>query len=67
MYSPHLLDSDSALSTGKHTQITKENSKGMKDLTDAPVDSQGGYGIFGKKNFRPPKLRSLYVSLLRWA
>ena len=35
-------------------------------LRDAPVDSQGaGYGIFDKIYFRPPKLRSLYVGLLK--
>ena len=33
MYSSHLLDSDLALTTGKHAQMTKENSKGMKDLS----------------------------------
>ena len=33
MYSSHLLESDFALTTGKHTQMTKENSKGMKDLS----------------------------------
>ena len=32
MYSSHLLESDFALTTGKHTQMTKENSKGMKDV-----------------------------------
>ena len=32
MYSFHLLKSDSALTAGKHTQMTKEDSKGMKDL-----------------------------------
>ena len=35
-------------------------------LRDAPVDSQGaGFGIFEKKYFRPSKLRSLYVGLLK--
>ena len=35
-------------------------------LRGAPVDSQGaGYGIFGKKYFRPPKLPSLYIGLLK--
>ena len=35
-------------------------------LKDAPVVTQGaGYGIFEKKYFRPPKLRSLYVGLLK--
>ena len=33
MYSSHLLASNFALTTGKHTQMTKENSKGMKDLS----------------------------------
>ena len=32
MYSSHLLEPDFALTTGKGTQMTKENSKGMKDL-----------------------------------
>ena len=32
MYFSHLLESDFALTTGKHTQMTKENSKGMKVL-----------------------------------
>ena len=31
MYFSHLLESDFALATGKHTRMTKENSKGMKD------------------------------------
>ena len=33
----HLLESDFALTTGKHTQITKENSKGMKDLSASNI------------------------------
>ena len=33
MYSSHLLESDFALTTGKHTQMTKENIKGMRDLS----------------------------------
>ena len=33
MYSSHLLETDFALTTGKYTQMTKENSKGMKDLS----------------------------------
>ena len=38
MYFSHLLESDFALTTGiKHTQMTKENSKGMKDLSDSNV------------------------------
>ena len=37
MYSSHLLESDFALTTGKHTQMTKENSKGMKDLSASNV------------------------------
>ena len=32
MYFSHLLEYDFALTTGKHTQMTKENRKGMKDL-----------------------------------
>ena len=37
MYSSHLLKSDFALTIGKHTQMMKENSKGMKDLTVSKV------------------------------
>ena len=33
MYSSHLVEFDFALTTGKHAQMTKENSKGMKDLS----------------------------------
>ena len=33
MYFSHLLESDLAITTGKHRQMTKENSKGMKDLS----------------------------------
>ena len=33
----HLLKSDFALTIGKHTQMTKENSKGMKDLCASNV------------------------------
>ena len=45
MYFSHLLESDIALTTGKHTQMTKENSKGMKDLSASNVRKvtfQGG-------------------------
>ena len=37
MYFSHPLASDFALTTGKHTQMTKENSKGMKDLSASNV------------------------------
>ena len=37
MYFSHLLESDFALNTGKHTQMTKENSKGMKDLSASNI------------------------------
>ena len=37
MYSSHLLEFDFALTTGKHTQMKKENSKGMKDLSASNV------------------------------
>ena len=37
MYFSHILESDFALTTGKHTQMTKENSKGMKDLSASNV------------------------------
>ena len=37
MYFSDLLESDFALTAGKHTQMTKENSKGMKDLSDSKV------------------------------
>ena len=37
MYFSHLLESDFALTTGKRTQMTKENSKGMKDLSASNV------------------------------
>ena len=37
MYFSHLLESDFALTTGKHTQTTKENRKGMKDLSASNV------------------------------
>ena len=37
MYSSHLLESVSALTTGKHIQMTKENSKEMKDLSASNV------------------------------
>ena len=37
MYFSHLLESDFALTTGQHTQMTKENSKGMKDLSASNV------------------------------
>ena len=48
MYSSHLLESDSALTTGKHTQMTKENSKGMKDLRHASVDPRGAMELSKK-------------------
>ena len=35
MYFSHLLESDFAF--GKHTQMTKENRKGMKDLSASNV------------------------------
>ena len=37
MYFSHLLESDFALTTGKHTHMTKKNSKGMKDLSASDV------------------------------
>ena len=37
MYSSHLFESDFALTTGKHIQMTKENSKKMKDLSASNV------------------------------
>ena len=37
MYFSHLLGSAFALTTGKHTQMTKENSKGMKDLSASNI------------------------------
>ena len=37
MYFSHLHESDFALTTGKHTQMAKENSKGMKDLSASNV------------------------------
>ena len=37
MYSSHLLESDFALTPGKHTQMTKENSKGMRDLSASNI------------------------------
>ena len=37
MYFSHLLEPDFASTTGKHTQMTKENSKGMKDLSGLNV------------------------------
>ena len=37
MYFSHLLESDFTLTTGKHTQMTKENSNGMKDLSASNV------------------------------
>ena len=37
MYSSYLVESDFALTTGKHTQMMKENSKGMKDLSASNV------------------------------
>ena len=37
MYSSNLLESDFALTTGKHTQITIENSNGIRDLRASNV------------------------------
>ena len=37
MHFSHLLESDFALTTGIHTQMTKKNSKGMKDLSGLNV------------------------------
>ena len=37
MYFSHLLESDFALTTGKHTQMKKENSKGIKDVSASNV------------------------------
>ena len=37
MYFSHLLELDFALTAGKHTQMAKENSKGMKDLSASNV------------------------------
>ena len=37
MYFSHLIKLDFALTTGKHTQMTKKNSKGMKDLSASNV------------------------------
>ena len=37
MHFSHLLESDFALTTKKHTQMTKEDSKGMKDLSTSNV------------------------------
>ena len=37
MYSCHLVECDFALTTGKHAQMTKENSKGMKELSASNV------------------------------
>ena len=37
MYSSHLLETDFALTTGKHTQMMKGNSKGKKDLSASNV------------------------------
>ena len=37
MYFSHLVESDFALTTGKHTQMTKESSKGMKNLSASNV------------------------------
>ena len=33
MFSFHLIKSDCALTAGKHTQMTKEDNRGMKDLS----------------------------------
>ena len=40
MYSSHLLESDFALITGKHAQMTKENSKRMKDANTLNTDPE---------------------------
>ena len=37
MYSSRLLESDFALTTGKHSQMTKESSKGMGDASASTV------------------------------
>ena len=37
MYFSHLLESDFALTIGKHTKMTKENSGGIKDLSASNV------------------------------
>ena len=37
MYFSHLFESDFALTARKHTQMTKENSKGIKDLSASNV------------------------------
>ena len=37
MYFSHLFESDFVLTTGKHTQMTKENSKEMKNLSASNV------------------------------
>ena len=37
MYFSHLLESDFSLTTGNHTQMTKENSKGMKNPSASNV------------------------------
>ena len=37
MYSSHLLESDFVLTPGKHIQMTKQNSKEMKDLSASNV------------------------------
>ena len=37
MHSSHLLESDFALTTGKHTQMMKENRKRMKELIASNV------------------------------
>ena len=41
MYSSHLLESDLALTTGKHTRMTEENSTGMKNLSASNVSHLG--------------------------
>ena len=41
MYFSHLLESDFALTTGKHTQMTKENSKGMSASNAGKITFQG--------------------------
>ena len=37
LYSFHLFESDFAFTAGKYTQMTKENSKGMRDLSTSNV------------------------------
>ena len=41
MYFSHLFESDFALTTGKHTQMTKENSKDLSASNVPKVTFQG--------------------------